>query len=159
MNAPRFPALAPSPFSAWTTPEPEWLGQSLSRLTHPGPALLHLSFGDAVAHVEFDDVWSTCCILFLQADLVRERKLSHFVIDVEQLFATSYRRDLLVCRWSPEHVFTVRAEAFAASIESVASRIIGGTRSPAVITVRARSNAWLMRAQPYSHRFSRVSLI
>jgi hypothetical protein len=157
--SPRFPALAPSPFSAWTTPAPELLGKSLADPSHPVPALLHLSFGDAVAHVEFDDVWSTCCVLLLQADLVREKKLNHFVIDVEQLFAISYRGDLLVCRWSIDHVFTVRAEAFAKSLELVATKILGAASSPAVMSLRARSNAWLIRGQPYSSKFSRAWLI
>ena len=63
------------------------------------------------------DVWSACCELFLEAQLVREKRLNRFVLDVEHVFDVSCTGSVVLCRFSPEHVFAVSRDEFASALE------------------------------------------
>jgi hypothetical protein len=142
-------------FSATTSPAPAALGRSLEqRGGIIGRPLLQLRFGSRVAALSVTDVWSACCELLLAADLVRERKLDRFVLDVEPVFQIEYARDSILCVFSPEHVFPVRTEEFAAGLEQVVDEILAGTSCPRVMHVAASWGASEIRALPYSARFS-----
>ena len=77
-------------FRATTSPSPAELGRALEENAAVGSALLEMHFGAAVARVPISDLWSACCELLLQAELVRETLLDHFVLDVERIFDISY---------------------------------------------------------------------
>jgi hypothetical protein len=61
---------------------------------------------------------------------------------------------VVLCRFSPEHVFAVSREHCAAALEDVVDEIFSGTSCPRLMHVAARWGASALRALPYSYRFS-----
>lgn len=143
-----------SEFQVRTCPSAAALGRAIETNVPLSGALLQLRFGDQVAGLPISDLWSACCELLLEAQLVRERKLDHFVLDVEQIFELSYSGDLLLCVFSCEHVFAVDRNAFAASLEHAVEEIFAATTCPSLMQIAARWGASALRALPYSYRFS-----
>jgi hypothetical protein len=143
-----------SSFEVHTRPQPVELGRALDRRTGIGKAVLQLRFGEIAAGLPIADVWSACCELVLQAELVRERRLNRFVLDVEHVFDISCASSVVLCRFSNEHVFAVRREDFAAALDDVVERILSGTSCPQIMSIAARWCASEIRGRPYSHRFS-----
>jgi hypothetical protein len=147
-------SLDVSSFEVQTRPPPAELGrlfESKARVVRP---VLQLRFGDLSAGLPIRDVWAACCELLLEAELVRERRLNRFVLDVEHVFDIAYAPNVVLCRFSHEHVFAVSREGFAAALERVVEEILSGTSCPQVMLIAARWAASAIRAQPYSHRFS-----
>lgn len=120
----------------------------------PRQAVLQLRFGELAAGLPIADIWSTCCELLLEAQLVRERRLNRFVLDAEHVFDVSCAASVVLCRFSSEHVFAVSREEFATALERVVEEILTGTSCPQVMLIAARWAASTIRAQPYSYRFS-----
>lgn len=143
-----------SRFEVRTLPEPEALGRALESNRQTPGAVLQLRFGEQVAGLAIPDVWSACCELLLQAQLLREGRLDHFVFDVEQVFELTYAGDLIFCVFSPEHVFAVSREGFAASVEQLVEEIFAATSCPRLMHIAARWGAFAIRGLPYSVRFS-----
>ena len=143
-----------STFEVQTRPAPAKLGRTLEGETPAERPLLQLRFGDETAGLPIRDVWSACSELLLEAQLVRERRLNRFVLDVEHVFDVSCAANVVLCRFSNEHVFAVPREEFAAALERVVEDIISGTSCPPVMLIAARWAASAIRAQPYSYRFS-----
>jgi hypothetical protein len=141
-------------FRAETSPAPSELGKTLERSGATQFARLQLHFGERVAAIPISDLWSACCELVLQAQLVREGRLNRFVIDVEHVFDVSCAPRAVLCRFSPEHVFVVARDQFAAALDDLVERIFSGTSCPRLMHIAARWGASAIRAQPYSHRFS-----
>lgn len=148
-----------SPFEVRTCPGPEVLGRAIENNRRVAGAILQLRFGDQVAGFPIPDLWSACCELLLDAELVRERKLDHFVLDAEQIFELSYAGELLYCSFSREHVFAVSRGEFAASLDHLVDRILGATSSPRLMHVGAEWGAAAIRGLPYSSRFSDSELV
>jgi hypothetical protein len=148
-----------SPFEVLTCPAPVELGGALEGRTAPGQPILRLRFAEVTAGLPISDVWSACCELILQAELVRERKLNRFVLDLEEVFDVSCTGAVVLCRFSAEHVFVVSREEFASALERVVDQIFAGTSCPALMHVAARWGASAIRALPYSHRFSDFMLM
>ncbi len=146
-------------FTVTTVPSPAQLGQTLEEQVRLRRATIQLRFGREVAALAIRDVWSACCELLLAAELVRERKLDRFILDVEQVFDIVYDGDLMLCVFSPEHRFPVPVEAFASSLEQIVDDILAGTSCPKVMRVAAAWGASEIRAQPYSSRFSNSLLM
>jgi hypothetical protein len=115
---------------------------------------LRLHFGEQIARIAISDLWSVCCELVLQAQLVREARLDHFIIDVEQIFDLAYDEDQLLCVFSREHLFAVSRDDFAAALDQVVDNIFEATQCPRLMHIAARWGASAIRAQPYSYRFS-----
>jgi hypothetical protein len=135
-------------------PPPAELGAALqSNVRVPG-CFLQLRFDKQAAGFAIPDLWSACCELLLDAQLVREARLDHFVLDVEQIFELSYLGDLLFCIFSKEHVFAVSREEFAAALEHVVGEIFAATTCPRLMHIAASWSASAIRSQPYSYRFS-----
>ena len=143
-----------SPFEVRTWPAAEQLGHALEHNERIEGMQLRLEFGEQVARIAITDMWSACCELLLEAQLVREAKLDHFILDVEQIFDLAYDEDQLLCIFSQEHMFAVSREGFAAALEKVVERIFCGTSCPKLMRVAAGWGASAIRAQPYSARFS-----
>jgi hypothetical protein len=143
-----------SEFEVRTCPSAAALGQAIEKNAPLCGALLQLRFGHQVAGLPISDLWSACCELLLEAQLVREGRLDHFVLDVEQIFELSYSGDLLFCIFSCEHVFAVDRDAFAASLEHAVEEIFAATTCPSLMNIAARWGASALRALPYSYRFS-----
>jgi hypothetical protein len=148
-----FSVKEPVPFELGTTPSPEKLGKALEEQAS-FEFCLHFGFGDNVASEQIPDVWSACCELRLQSQLVRERNLTHFVVDARELFDASYADDLVICTYSIEHVFPVRLEEFASSIDGLLADIARATTYPRLTDIAIDRGASLIRAQPYFYRFS-----
>jgi hypothetical protein len=149
-----FSSIDLSPFEVSTRPAPSELGRALqTRASVDHPTLL-LRFGEMSAGLAISDVWSTCCELLLEAQLVREKRLNRFVLDVEHVFDISCAGSVVLCRFSPEHVFAVSREEFASGLEDVVRQIFSGTSCPQLMHVAARWGASAIRALPYSYRFS-----
>ena len=148
-----------SSFEVRTCPDPESLGRALENNEQVPGAVLQLRFGDEVAGLAVSDLWSACCELRLQAELVREGKLDHFVLDAEQIFELSYAGDLLYCTFSREHVFAVLRQQFAASLEHAVQAILGGTSCPRLMHIGAGWGASAIRGLPYAFRFSDSELV
>ena len=148
-----------SAFQVRTCPDPQALGSALEHNRRVTGALLQLRFGEQVAGLPISDLWSACCELLLAAELVREGKLDHFVLDAEQIFELSYAGELLYCIFSREHVFAVLSEEFAASLERVLGDIFAATSCPRLMEIGAAWGAAAIRALPYSSRFSESELI
>ena len=146
-------------FSVTTVPVPADLGRTLETKMRLTRATIQLRFGREVAALSIRDVWSACCELLLAAQLVRERKLDRFILDVEQVFDIVYDGELMLCVFSPEHRFPVAVETFARSIEGVVEEILAGTSCPKVMHIAASWGASEIRAQPYSSRFSNSLLM
>lgn len=153
------PAIEPSSFVVTTSPDPALLGRSLEGGPLPRRPALQLRFGDVVAGLPIPDLWSACCELLLEAQLVREGLLDRFVLDVEHVFDVSCSDGAVLCRFSPEHVFLVDAEEFASALEHAVDQIFAGTSCPRLMHIAARWSASSIRAQPYSYRFSDSTLI
>lgn len=143
-----------SSFEVRTWPQPGELGRALEQNIPVPGCFLQLRFDGQAAGFAVADPWSLCCELLLQAQLVRERRLDHFVLDLEQIFELSYLGGLALCVFSREHVFAVSSDAFAESIEHLVEEILAGTTCPRVMQIAARWSASTIRAQPYSHKFS-----
>jgi hypothetical protein len=143
-----------SRFEVRTCPGPNALGRALEGNWQSPGAVLQLRFGEQVAGLPISDVWSACCELLLQAQLVREGRLDHFVLDVEQVFELTYADELIFCIFSPEHVFAVSREGFAASVEQLVEEIFAATSCARLMHVAARWGAFAIRGLPYSARFS-----
>jgi hypothetical protein len=141
-------------FAVRTWPSAGELGEALENNFRVKGALLQLHFGDQVARLPISDLWSACCELLFEADLVREGRLDHFIVDVEQIFDIAYDGDLIFCIFSREHVFAVPREQFAVSLECAVDEIFAATHCPRLMHIAARWGASAIRAQPYSHRFS-----
>jgi hypothetical protein len=141
-------------FEVTTSPPPRELGRALEKNARVGKAVLRLRFGELAAGLPISDLWSACCELLLQAQLVREGKLDRFVLDVEHVFDVLCAEKLVLCRFSAEHVFAVDREGFASSLENVVDQIFSGTSCPQLMHIAARWGASAIRAQPYSFRFS-----
>jgi hypothetical protein len=141
-------------FEIGISPPPAELGQALESNTRRANTLLQFHFGENVAGLAIEDLWSSCCELLLNAQLVREAKLDHFVIDVEQIFELSYAGELLFCIFSREHVFAVSREGFAASLEHLVEQIFAETTCPRLMRVAAAWGVSSIRGLPYSCRFS-----
>jgi hypothetical protein len=148
-----FKATEPVPFELRTTPSPYQLGRALEAKTKL-EFCLHFGFGAQVATERAPDVWSACCELRLQSELIRSRKLTHFVLDARDLFRASYDGDLLICSYSPEHVFRVRVEEIASSIDRLLAAVTRATAYPKLTDIAIERRASLIRAQPYFYRFS-----
>ncbi len=145
-------------FEVGTSPPPAELGRSLENKGRKAGRLLRFRFGDQVAGVAINDLWSACCELLLNAQFVREAKLDHFVLDVEQIFELSYAGDLLFCIFSREHVFAVSREEFASSLERLVDEIFAATTCPRLMRIAAGWGASSIRGLPYSCRFSDSAL-
>jgi hypothetical protein len=141
-------------FEVTTSPQPSELGRALEQNSHIGDATLRLRFGDLATGLPISDLWSACCELILQAELVREEKLDRFVLDVDHVFDISYAEDAILCRFSRDHLFAVLRTEFASSLDRVVDEILAGTTNPAVMRIAAGWGASSIRAQPYSFRFS-----
>ena len=148
-----------SPFEVRIWPGPQVLGRALENNQSVAGAILQLRFGDQTAGRAISDLWSACCELLLDAELVREGKLDHFVLDVEQIFRLSYAGEFLYCIFSREHVFTVSRDEFAASLEHVVRRILDATSYPRLMHIGAGWGAAAIRSLPYSFRFSDSELV
>src|SRR3954451_8392372 len=148
-----------SSFMAQTSPAPAELGRALESKTSIEHPVLQLRFGEVTAGLPISDVWSACCELLLQAELVRERRLDRFVLDLEHVFDVSCEGSVALCRFSPEHVFAVSRDEFAAALEDVVDQIFSGTSCPRLMHVAARWGASALRALPYSYRFSESLLM
>jgi hypothetical protein len=148
----RFDQLAS--FQVRTWPSPEQLGRSLESNARIEGMQLRLEFGDQVARIQISDLWSACCELLLEAQLVREAKLDHFILDVEQIFDLAYDEDQLLCIFSQEHLFAVSRAEFAAGLEKAVDEIFAATSCPRLMRIAAGWGASAIRAQPYSWRFS-----
>jgi hypothetical protein len=148
-----------SPFEVRTWPDALALGGALQANRQIAGAVLQLRFGDRVAGLPIPDLWSACCELLLAAELVREGRLDHFVLDVEQIFELSYAGELLFCIFSREHVFAVSRDGFAASLERLVHEIFAATSCPRLMDIAARWGAAAIRGLPYSVRFSDSELI
>jgi hypothetical protein len=142
------------PFAVQTSPTPAELGRALESKTKIGNPVLQLRFGEVAAGLPISDVWSACCELLLEAQLVRERRLNRFVLDLEHVFDVSCAGSVVLCRFSSEHVFAVSRDDFASGLEDVVDRIFSGTSCPRLMHVAARWGASALRALPYSYRFS-----
>jgi hypothetical protein len=149
---------APQPFAIQTSPPAAELGRLLETSGRTGDASLQLGFGDRVAGIAISDLWSTCCELLLQAQLVRERKLDHFVLDVEQIFELIYEGDCVLCVFSTELAFLVDREQLASALEQVAGDIFAGTSCPRLMQIAASWGAFAIRGLPYAARFSESAL-
>jgi hypothetical protein len=143
-----------SPFSVQTRPAPQDLGRALERRESIAQPVLQLRFGEMTAGLAIPDVWSACCELLLEAELVRERRLDRFVLDVEHVFDVSCAANVVLCRFSSEHVFAVSREKFASALDGLVEQILSGTSCPRVMLIAARRAASEIRARPYSSRFS-----
>jgi hypothetical protein len=143
-----------SPFEVQTCPPPAELGRALENRGKVGRPVLRLRFGEMVAGLPISDIWSACCELLLEAELVRERKLNRFVLDLEHVFDVSCAGGVVLCRFSSEHVFAVSRDEFASSLEQIVRQIFSGTTCPDLMHVAARWGASAIRALPYSFRFS-----
>ncbi|MEP7129704.1 MAG: hypothetical protein ABI770_01100 [Sphingomicrobium sp.] len=143
-----------STFEVLTCPAPVELGHALESNMRVGGGILRLRFGDVAAGLPIADLWSACCELLLQAELVRERKLNRFVLDLEHVFDVSCGGSVILCRFSTEHVFAVARDEFASSLEQAVAQIFAGTSCPDLMHVAARWGASAIRALPYSYRFS-----
>ena len=141
-------------FEVRTKPSAEELGRSLETNIRPEAMQLRLHFGEQVARIPISDVWSVCCELLLEAQLVREARLDHFIVDVEQIFDLAYDEDNLICIFSREHMFAVGREDFAAALEKGVDEIFAGTSCPRLMRIAAGWGASAIRGQPYSWRFS-----
>ena len=141
-------------FEVLTCPTPVELGRALESNVRVGGGTLRLRFGEVTAGLPLADVWSACCELLLQAELVRERKLNRFILDLEHVFDVSCAGGVILCRFSTEHVFAVARDEFVSSLEGVVAQIFSGTSCPALMQVAARWGASAIRALPYSYRFS-----
>jgi hypothetical protein len=142
------------PFVVRTSPAPAELGRALESKMSIGNPVLQLRFGEVAAGLPISDVWSACCELLLEAQLVRERRLNRFVLDLEHVFDVSCAGSVVLCRFSSEHVFAVSREDFASALEDVVEQIFSGTSCPRLMHVAARWGASALRALPYSYRFS-----
>jgi|SRR3954447_1149181 hypothetical protein len=143
-----------STFVVQTSPAPGELGRALERNSSIVSPVLQLRFGEVAAGLPISDVWSACCELLLEAELVREGRLDRFVLDLEHVFDVSGAGSVVLCRFSPEHVFAVSRDEFAAALEDVVDQIFAGTSCPRLMHVAARWGASALRALPYSYRFS-----
>ena len=141
-------------FEVTTSPQPADLGRSLEQNDRVSDATLRFRFGDLAAGLPISDLWGACCELLLQAELVREGKLDRFVLDVEQVFDVLCSDDVVLCRFSQDHVFAVSREEFAWSLERVVDDIFSRAASPQLMKIAALWGASAIRAQPYSYRFS-----
>ena len=139
-------------------PSPTELGKALDNNERAPRASLQLRFGERVAGLAVADLWSACCELLLAAGLVREGRLDHFVLDVEQVFELSYAGDLAFCIFSSEHVFAVSREELAASLEHAVEEVFAQTACPRLMRVAASWGASSLRALPYAFRFSESAL-
>jgi hypothetical protein len=142
------------PFEVRTAPVPEEIGRALEGNRPIEGAMLQLHFGAEVARLPIPDEWSDCCELLLQAELVREARLDHFIFDVERIFDLSYDGDRLTCAFSREHVFTVSRTEFAEALERLVQQIFAGTTCPRLMRAGAIWGAASIRSQPYYYRFS-----
>ena len=147
-----------APFAVRISPSPAELGKALEEHDRRAGTLLQLRFGDQVAGFVVEDLWSACCELILNAQLVREGRLDHFVLDVEQIFELSYEDDLLFCIFSREHVFAVRRNDFATALEHLVGEIFAATSCPRLMEIAARWGAASIRGLPYSIRFTDSAL-
>ena len=143
-----------SHFEVTTSPPPAELGRALEQNAQVADAVFRLRFGELAAGLAISDLWSACCELLLEAELVREGRLNRFVLDVEHVFDVFCAEDVVLCRFSKEHVFAVARDEFASSLERVVDEIFAGTRSPQLMHIAARWGASSIRAQAYSYRFS-----
>ena len=141
-------------FAARTSPEPAELGRALEDQITVKGAVLQLHFGDEVARLPILDLWSSCCELLLQAELVREARLDHFIVDVERIFDLQYEGDRLLCTFSREHMFAVSRARFADALEQLVQGIFAGTTCPGLMRAGAAWGAASIRTQPYYYRFS-----
>jgi len=139
-------------------PSPSELGKALDNNERAPRASLQLRFGEQVAGLAVADLWSACCELLFAAGLVREGRLDHFVLDVEQVFELSYAGDLVFCIFSPEHAFAVSREEFAASLEQAVDELFAHTACPGLMRIAASWGASSLRALPYAFRFSESAL-
>jgi hypothetical protein len=142
------------PFAVGTSPSADRLGRALESNQRVEGMQIRLEFGEEVARIPISDLWSVCCELLLQAQLVRETKLDHFIIDVEQIFDLAYDADQLLCIFSKEHLFAVSRAHFAAALEKAVDEIFAATSCPRLMRIAAAWGASAIRAQPYSSRFS-----
>lgn len=143
-----------SAFKVQTWPPPRDLGRALERNVQMPGARLQLRFGEQVASLSVTDLWSTCCELLLQAQLIRESTLDRFVVDVEHIFDLRYDSGVVLCTFSQEHVFAVDPQGFAESLEQTVAEIFEGTSCPGLMHIAANWAASNIRSQPYSYRFS-----
>lgn len=146
-------------FAIRVSPDPIALGKALESNHALGGTYLQLRFGDQAAGFPIADLWSACCELLLEAQLAREEKLDHFVIDAERIFEICYSGDLLICMFSREHVFAVPKAEFAAALDHVVDQIFAGTSCPRLMRVAARWGASTLRALPYAARFTGSTLV
>ena len=142
------------PFEVRTAPLPAEIGRALEGNQPIEGAMLQLHFSEEVARLPIPDLWSGCCELVLQAELVREARLDHFIFDVERIFDLSYDGDRLTCAFSREHVFTVSRTEFAEALERLVQQIFAGTTCPRLMRAGAIWGAASIRSQPYYYRFS-----
>ena len=142
------------PFEVQASPSTDDLGRALQNNEWTKGMQLRLHFGDQIARIPISDPWSACCELLLQAQLVREARLDHFIVDVEQIFDLAYDEDHLICIFSREHMFAVSREAFAAALEHVVEEIFASTSCPGLMRIAAGWGASAIRAQPYAAKFS-----
>ena len=150
----QFGIIELSRFEVATSPAPAELGHALDRKIQVRDAVLRLTFNDRTATLKIPDLWSACCELLLEAQLVREKRLNRFVLDVENVFDVSCAANAVLCKFSPEHVFAVARDEFAGALEQVVEDIFAATSCPRLMHIAARWAASAIRAQPYSYRFS-----
>src|SRR3954453_18214262 len=122
-------------FVVQTSPAAAELGRALESKLRIGNPVLQLRFGKGAAGLPISDVWSACCELLLEAELVREGRLDRFVLDLEHVFDVSCADSVVLCRFSPEHVFAVSREDFASALEAVVEQIFSGTSCPRLMHV------------------------
>ncbi|MBA2467715.1 MAG: hypothetical protein H0V46_08965 [Sphingomonas sp.] len=145
-------------FDIRTLPRPDELGWAIDRRATGLQAFVEFHFGDSIAVLPVSDVWHVVCELALQAQLVREKSLRRFLIDVQQLFAVDYDADVLVCTWPAEQVFAVSLDVFASALERLVEDLIAHTRHPKLTRIRVDGAVAMIRAQPYLSQFSDEAL-
>lgn len=87
-------------------------------------AVFLFSFGEATASHRVNDVWTACCELYLQAQLVEQSNLRSLRLAGEELFTVKYVGDVVVCTWSSQHVFAVPKGKLVMSFESLIDQVL-----------------------------------
>ena len=112
-------------FGLATDPAAETIGLQWSGVART-EATFRFSFGSASAAVHVPDVWTSCCELYLQAQLAAREKLPVLSLGGQRRFTLTNVTGIIVCQWSREHIFAVRKREFVSAIETLVDRFLAG---------------------------------